>query len=177
MVDAFAFGPNRLDRAPEGEQNCAAVKAPLRCVAVVSVLLPVCCFAEAFTIEQVLSAPFPYGLTSASHAPRMAWVFDNKGERNIWVAEAPDFVPRQVTHIAKWRSPVLLIQGDDDRNVPFQQTTDLVEKLRGQNVEFEELIFPDEIHDLLRWSDWIRAYRATAEFFDRRLAADAINQH
>ena len=46
----------------------------------------------------MLSAPFPYGLTSASHAPRVAWVFDNKGERNIWVADAPDFVPRQVTH-------------------------------------------------------------------------------
>ena len=55
--------------------------------------------------------------------------------------------------------------------LPFQQTTDLVEKLRAQNVAFEELIFPDEIHDLLRWSDWIRAYRATAEFFDRKLAA------
>ena len=25
-----------------------------------------------------------------------------------------------------WRSPVLLVHGDDDRNVPFQQTTDLV---------------------------------------------------
>jgi dipeptidyl aminopeptidase/acylaminoacyl peptidase len=74
------------------------VKISLRCVAIVSVLLPVCCFAEAFTIEQVLSAPFPYGLTSAAHAPRLAWVFDNKGERNIWVADAPDFVPRQVTH-------------------------------------------------------------------------------
>jgi hypothetical protein len=36
---------------------------------------------------------------------------------------------------------------------------------------FEELINPDEIHDLLRWSDWLRAYRASAEFFDRRLAA------
>ena len=70
----------------------------LSCVAVVSVLLPVYCFAEAFTIEQVLSAPFPYGLTSASHAPRVAWVFDNKGERNIWAADSPDFVPRQVTH-------------------------------------------------------------------------------
>src|SRR5881227_1192400 len=56
------------------------------------------CFAEAFTIEQVLSAPFPSGLTSAAHAPRVAWIFDNKGERNIWVADAPDFVPRQVTH-------------------------------------------------------------------------------
>jgi len=74
------------------------VKIPVRCVAVVSVFLPICCFAEGFTIEQVLSAPFPYGLTSASHASRVAWVFDNKGERNVWIADAPDFMPRQVTH-------------------------------------------------------------------------------
>jgi hypothetical protein len=46
-------------------------------------------------------------------------------------------------------------------------------KLRAQKVEFEELIFPDEIHDLLRWSDWVRAYRATAEFFDRKLTDSA----
>ena len=52
----------------------------------------------------------------------------------------------------------------------------MVEKLRTQKVEFEELIFPDEIHDLLRWSDWVRAYRATAEFFDRRLAASREQQ-
>ena len=73
--------------------------------------------------------------------------------------------------IATWRCSVLFIHGDDDRNVPFQQTTDLVEKLRTQNVAFEELIFPDEIHDLLRWSDWVRSYKATADFLDRRLAA------
>src|SRR5213076_2644881 len=81
-----------------------------------------------------------------------------------------------VASTANWRSPVLFIHGDDDRNVPFQQTTDLVGKLRTQNVAFEELIFPDEIHELLRWSDWIRAYRATAEFFDRRLAASDERQ-
>ena len=74
------------------------MKIPVRCVAVVSIFLPICCFAEGFTIEQVLSAPFPYGLTSASHASRVAWVFDNKGERNVWIADAPDFMPRQVTH-------------------------------------------------------------------------------
>jgi len=73
--------------------------------------------------------------------------------------------------IANWRSPVLFVHGDDDRNVPFQQTTDLVEKLRAQNVAFEELIIPDEIHDLLRWSDWVRSYKETADFFDRKLAA------
>jgi hypothetical protein len=49
-------------------------------------------------------------------------------------------------------------------------------KLRAQNVAFEELIIPDEIHDLLRWSDWISVYRATAEFFDRRLAVTGERQ-
>ena len=105
----------------------------------------------------------------------------------MWVAEvdaknaevAPDvkearelaFKSSPVASVATWRSPVLFIHGDDDRNVPFQQTTDLVEKLRAQKVAFEELIIPDEIHDLLRWDDWVRAYRATAEVFDHKLAA------
>ena len=69
----------------------------------------------------------------------------------MWVAEgdaknaevAPDvkearelaFKSSPVASIANWRSPVLLVHGDDDRNVPFQQTTDLVEKLRAQKVE------------------------------------------
>jgi len=65
---------------------------------------------------------------------------------------------------------VLLVHGDDDRNVPFQQTTDLVENFAPKKSRFEELIFPDEIHDLLRWSDWIRAYGATAEFFETQVA-------
>ena len=110
----------------------------------------------------------------------------------MWVAEvdaqnaevAPDikearelaFKSSPVASIANWRSPVLLVHGDDDRNVPFQQTTDLVEKLHTQKVAFEELIIPDEIHELLRWSDWVRAYRATAEFFDRKLAASGERQ-
>jgi dipeptidyl aminopeptidase/acylaminoacyl peptidase len=71
--------------------------------------------------------------------------------------------------IARWRSPVLLIQGDDDRNVPFSQTVDLLQRLRAQKVHVEELIFPDEIHGFLMWKSWIRAYGATEEFFGREL--------
>jgi dipeptidyl aminopeptidase/acylaminoacyl peptidase len=81
------------------------------------------------------------------------------------------FKSSPVTSVATWRSPVLFVHGDDDRNVPFQQTTDLVEKLRAQKVAFEELIIPDEIHDLLRWNDWMRSYKATVDFFDRKLVA------
>jgi dipeptidyl aminopeptidase/acylaminoacyl peptidase len=72
--------------------------------------------------------------------------------------------------IATWKSPVLLIHGDDDRNVEFSQTVDLLQRLRAQNVHVEELIYPDEIHDFLMWKSWIRAYRATADFFGRELA-------
>ena len=71
--------------------------------------------------------------------------------------------------VNKWRSPVLLIHGDDDRNVAFSQTVALVRRLREQNVEFEQLIFPDEIHDFLRHEDWLRAYHAASDFFDRKL--------
>jgi dipeptidyl aminopeptidase/acylaminoacyl peptidase len=71
--------------------------------------------------------------------------------------------------IATWSSPVLLIQGDDDRNVPFEQTVDLAQRLRGRHVPFEQLVLPDEIHGFLIWKSFIRAYGATADFFDRTL--------
>src|SRR5438477_4200118 len=53
-----------------------------------------------FTLEQVLSSPFPDGLVAAEHGNRVAWVFNTKGVRNIWVADGPDFArtARQVTH-------------------------------------------------------------------------------
>lgn len=72
-------------------------------------------------------------------------------------------------YVSTWKSPVLLIHGDDDRNVPFTQTVDLVQRLRKQHVPFEQMILPDEIHGFLRWQDWIRAYGATVDFFDRTL--------
>jgi dipeptidyl aminopeptidase/acylaminoacyl peptidase len=79
------------------------------------------------------------------------------------------FESSPLSSIKTWRSPVLLIHGDDDRNVPFSETVHLVEALRTQGVEFEQLIFPDEIHDFLKYEDWLRAYRASADFLDRHL--------
>jgi len=104
------------------------------------------------------------------------WADNIEAAPDIKEARKLAFKSSPVASIANWRSPMLLVHGDDDRNVPFQQTTDVVEKLRPQNVVFEELIFPDEIHDLLRWSDWVRSYCATAEFFDRKLAASGEPQ-
>jgi dipeptidyl aminopeptidase/acylaminoacyl peptidase len=68
-----------------------------------------------------------------------------------------------------WRSPVLLIQGDDDRNVFFSQTVRLVEALRQRKVHVEQLVLPDEIHGFLRTASWLAAYHAAVGFFDRTL--------
>lgn len=71
--------------------------------------------------------------------------------------------------VKNWHSPVLLIHGDDDRNVAFNQTERLVEALRAQGVEFEDLIFPGEVHEFLLEESWIKAYRAAGDFLARKL--------
>ena len=71
--------------------------------------------------------------------------------------------------IATWRSPVLLIQGDDDRNVHFDQMVDLVERLRNTRVHYEQLVIPNEIHGFLRYASWLRADEATASYLEEQL--------
>jgi dipeptidyl aminopeptidase/acylaminoacyl peptidase len=68
-----------------------------------------------------------------------------------------------------WKSPVLVIHGDDDRNVSFAETVTLVEQLRDRGVELEQLVFPDEVHGFLMHASWLQAYRASSDFLDRKL--------
>ena len=77
-----------------------------------------------------------------------------------------------VADVARWKSPVLLIQGDDDRNVRFHQTVDLARRLSVQGVRFEELVLPDEIHGFLRHSSWLVSDHATVDWFNRELKGE-----
>jgi hypothetical protein len=45
---------------------------------------------QTFTVEQVLSAPFPANLTASKTGERLAWTLDEQGRRNIWAAEGPE---------------------------------------------------------------------------------------
>jgi len=80
-----------------------------------------------------------------------------------------------VTAVSTWKSPVLFIHGDDDRNVYFTQTVDLVARLRARGVPIEQLIFPDDVHDFLLHRNWLAGYHAASDFFDRRLKASAAS--
>ena len=87
---------------------------------------------------------------------------DRDEAKKVFFLSSPD------SSIATWKSPVLLIQGDDDRNVPFHQTVDLARRLDEHHVPYEELVLPDEIHGFLRHESWLRADTATAEYFARQ---------
>src|SRR5437879_2612686 len=74
-----------------------------------------------------------------------------------------------VSSVASWRSPVLLIHGDDDRNVRFSQSTDLVRRLAAAKVPFETLVIPDDTHHFLRYANILAVDKAAAAFLERQL--------
>jgi dipeptidyl aminopeptidase/acylaminoacyl peptidase len=80
-----------------------------------------------------------------------------------------NFASSPLNFVKGWRAPVLLVHGDDDRNVSFAETVTLAEALRKQGVTFEQLVIPDEIHGFLRYESWLRVFTAAADFFDRYL--------
>jgi dipeptidyl aminopeptidase/acylaminoacyl peptidase len=78
-----------------------------------------------------------------------------------------------VAAIENWKSPVLLIQGDDDRNVAFAQMVDLAARLRRQGVYFEQAVYPDEVHDFLLHKNWLAIYKAAFDFFERKMKGES----
>jgi len=105
-----------------------------------------------------------WSLEIALWKPQSEFTFDQKAAARLAWESSP------MAALDTWTSPVLLIQGDDDRNVLFAQTVRLANALRARGVPVEEHVFPDEIHAFLLHRDWLTAYRLGADFFDRKLA-------
>ena len=111
----------------------------------------------------------PFGLISSWNPASHRRCSSSRSACNAGPKNIPSSNARRSNDIASWRSPVLLVQGDDDRNVPFQQSVDLAGALRERGVTVEHLIFPDEVHDFLVQAHWIAAYRAATDFLERNL--------
>jgi dipeptidyl aminopeptidase/acylaminoacyl peptidase len=76
-----------------------------------------------------------------------------------------------VTALGGWRSPVLFVHGDDDINVDFQNTVDLVQRLRELGkAPIDVLALPDEVHFLLRYESYTKLLAATRDFLQHHLA-------
>jgi dipeptidyl aminopeptidase/acylaminoacyl peptidase len=71
-------------------------------------------------------------------------------------------------YVGTWKSPVLIIQGDDDRNVRVSHSIDLVNRLEKKGVPYETMMIVDDTHEWMKWSNAVTVYGAAADFFVRK---------
>jgi dipeptidyl aminopeptidase/acylaminoacyl peptidase len=74
-----------------------------------------------------------------------------------------------ISAIDQWKSPVLLIHGDDDRNVNFAQTVGLVQLLRAHDVPYELFVMPDDTHETLLYKRWLPIWERMEVFLNKHL--------
>src|ERR1019366_3474224 len=85
--------------------------------------------AKTFTLEQVLSAPFPSELIAAPGGGKVAWLLNECGARNIWTAAAPDFKGVRLTNYTK-------DDGQDVGQLRWPPDGKAVIYVRGGDLEF-----------------------------------------
>lgn len=74
-----------------------------------------------------------------------------------------------VSSVDSWKSPVMIIHADDDRNVAFSQSTDLVQRLTKKNIEMETMVIVDDTHHFLRFENQKKVNAAVVDFLLRKL--------
>jgi hypothetical protein len=85
--------------------------------------------AKSFTLEQVMSAPFPSELMAAPGGGKVAWILNERGARNIWIASAPDF---KGTRLTTYKDD----DGQDVGQIHWTPDARAVVYVRGGDLEF-----------------------------------------
>jgi dipeptidyl-peptidase-4 len=80
---------------------------------------------------------------------------------------ALSFKSSAVGAIDGWKSPVMLVQGDDDRNVDFAQMVGLVQLLRARNIYYELTVIPDDVHESLVHKNWVETFQKMTVFLKK----------
>jgi len=122
-------------------------------------------FAAGVDVHGVHDRLQPVNTTQLAHA----LVGDGITEADLKQALKVQFESSPISAIPTWKSPVLLIHGDDDRIVEFRQSIDLKSRLEDKGVIVEELVLPDDVHDSLLWKNWTASIDAMSKFFEKFL--------
>jgi dipeptidyl aminopeptidase/acylaminoacyl peptidase len=88
---------------------------------------------------------------------------------DLALAKEQNWKSSPVSWLNTWTSPVLIIHGDDDGNVKFHQSIDLIRRLEQKHIPFESLLIPDETHHWMKYSNMLKVDEAVAEFFKQKL--------
>src|SRR5580692_8929262 len=83
----------------------------------------------AVSIEEVMQAPYPSSLVASAKGNAVAWVFDTRGCRNVWVAQGAH--ARQIT-------PYTLDDGFDIGDLAWSADENLLAYVRGGSIEDDQ---------------------------------------
>jgi len=96
--------------------------------------------------------------------------FDNSYEKAPDYAQAVKVAWQSspIAYMSTWKSPVLIIHGDDDRNVAFGQSIDLISRLEKKGIDYETLMITDDTHHWMNFKNSVTVYAAVADYFVRK---------
>ncbi|MGH6780990.1 MAG: alpha/beta hydrolase family protein, partial [Sphingomonadaceae bacterium] len=72
-----------------------------------------------------------------------------------------------VNHVAKWKTPTLVIHGEKDFRIPYSQSLGVFTALQLQNIPSRLVVFPDENHWILKPKNSIQWYGEVHGWLDK----------
>ncbi|SET48457.1 Dipeptidyl aminopeptidase/acylaminoacyl peptidase [Salinibacillus kushneri] len=89
------------------------------------------------------------------------WLGDPEKDRERFIKDSP------ITYLDGMKKPMLIIQGANDPRVVKKESDQIVEALRGKDVEVEYLVMENEGHGFSKKENEVKAFRMIADFFEK----------
>jgi dipeptidyl aminopeptidase/acylaminoacyl peptidase len=109
-----------------------------------------------------------FDLRAMAYETEELW-FDQWDHGGPWTTRTDGEKWNPVNHVAKWKTPTLVIHGEKDYRIPYSQSLAAFTALQQQGVESKLLVFPDENHWVLKPQNSIQWHRAVFDWLGKHL--------
>jgi dipeptidyl aminopeptidase/acylaminoacyl peptidase len=92
----------------------------------------------------------------------------NRAPDGEWATDL-SYLSSPISSVSTWKSPTLFIHADDDRDIPYYQSVDIINRLLKRKVPVETMVIVDDSHHWLKYSNSLKVMNATANFFKAKL--------
>ena len=111
-----------------------------------------------------------FDLRAMAYETEELW-FDQWDNGGPWTTRSDAEKWNPVNHVAKWKTPTLVIHGERDYRIPYSQSLAAFTALQQQGVESKLLVFPDENHWVLKPKNSIQWHQTVFDWVGKHLKA------
>jgi dipeptidyl aminopeptidase/acylaminoacyl peptidase len=112
-----------------------------------------------------------FDLRAMAYETEELW-FDQWDNGGPWTTRTDREKWNPVSHVAKWKTPTLVIHGEKDYRIPYSQGLAAFTALQQQGVESKLLVFPDENHWILKPKNSIQWHQTVFEWVGKHLKGE-----